>query len=153
QERGLENVLGVVLVAQEAAADAEHQRPVAAEERGEGPLAAAGGERVQELDVGGAVPGLLIDQLTDVAQNRLNVRHGRAPDSPEGDSATPLGSAGGRAKLSVIFRRSRESGRRGALPASRRFPREASRVGWFWPLTTECVARSRAYWPAPNAFD
>jgi hypothetical protein len=38
QEAGLEGVLGVVMVADDAPADAQHQRPVTADEAGEGVL-------------------------------------------------------------------------------------------------------------------
>ncbi len=51
EEGGLEDVLGVVEVAEEAAADAQHQPPVALHQRREGRLVAAGGEALQQLPV------------------------------------------------------------------------------------------------------
>ena len=56
QKHGLEGVLGMLHVAQELAADAQHHRPVPAHQGGEGGLAGrlapAGGEPLQELPVG-----------------------------------------------------------------------------------------------------
>ena len=55
EEDGLEGVLGVVVVAQELSADAQHHRPVPRHERGERRIpgrVAAGGEPLHQLPVG-----------------------------------------------------------------------------------------------------
>ena len=51
EERGLEGVLGVGVVAQDAAADAQDHRAVPAHQRGEGRLVAPAEELLQELAV------------------------------------------------------------------------------------------------------
>ena len=59
EEGGLERVLGVVGVAEDAAADAQHHRPVPADERGERGLVAGVEEPAEQFGVGrtGAVGG------------------------------------------------------------------------------------------------
>ena len=52
QERGLEGVVGVGAVTQQPAADAQHHRPVPADDGGERLLVAVAGEQVEQLAVG-----------------------------------------------------------------------------------------------------
>ncbi len=68
EKRGLESVLGVLLMPQHAAADVQHHRPVAANEGGEGDFIAAVGESVQQLFVAllvAALQGQLAAKMAD----------------------------------------------------------------------------------------
>jgi hypothetical protein len=84
QEGGLEGVLGVLLVAKDAAADVQDHRPVPPHEGSKGSIIALSGETLQELRIrrlGGTLcPGQPPDVLKDKA--RLCVGHGLG--SPQG---------------------------------------------------------------------
>jgi hypothetical protein len=86
-EKGrLERVLGVLRVGQDAAADAVHQRPVAARQLGERRLVAAGDEARQQDGVGGVVRGRGAEEGTDAAPGGVQcVRHA----SPSTGSCAP----------------------------------------------------------------
>src|SRR5439155_16911784 len=74
QERRLERVVGVGFVAEPAAADAQHHRPVPADDGRERLLVAVAHEEVEELTVGAVGPRQFGDG--DVIQN-LNDRVGQ----------------------------------------------------------------------------
>jgi hypothetical protein len=79
QEGGLEGVLGIVGVAEDAAADAEHHRPVAADEGLERRFVARHGEALEQVGVagvGGAPPPY---QRAQVAEDGVGVRGGHGP--------------------------------------------------------------------------
>ena len=65
EERGLEGVLRVLLVGQDAAADAEHERPVPADEGGERGLVADGGVPAEEFAVGQGIGPVLGQQAAE----------------------------------------------------------------------------------------
>jgi hypothetical protein len=70
EEGGLEGVLRVLLVPQHTPAHAQHHRPVAGDNRGEGRLVAPVGEVVQQLPVGPTSNAAAGGQLVDVPQER-----------------------------------------------------------------------------------
>ncbi len=82
EEDGLEGVLGVVSVAQELPANAQHHRAMAGYERGEGGLAdgiAAGDESIEELAVGQPGDRAAIEQRAELPDHRRrhHLRHAR----------------------------------------------------------------------------
>jgi hypothetical protein len=73
EKRGLESVLSVLLVAQDAATDAHHHRTVPANERSERDFIAASGESVQQLLIAlvlTALRGQALAKATDAVLHR-----------------------------------------------------------------------------------
>src|SRR5262249_31971038 len=71
EEGGLEGVLGVVAVAEQPAADAEHHRAVPLHQPAEGQFVALSEEPVEQLAVRGVLAGA--DETADVEQNGIRV--------------------------------------------------------------------------------
>ncbi len=72
QERGLEGVLGVVIVAQDRVADAEDHRPVPLDQDGERPfgdLLGAFSEPAQEFGVGQAADAARVEEHLDIPKD------------------------------------------------------------------------------------
>jgi hypothetical protein len=84
EEGGLEGVLGVLHVAEHAPADAEHHRPVTADQFCEGVLVAAGAEAFQQLPVRLALSGRRAGQPVQVTDDRVELCTGHAAFSRAG---------------------------------------------------------------------
>jgi hypothetical protein len=76
EEGGLEGVLGVLLVTQDAAAQAEHERSVALYEGGEGGLLTAVDESLQQVRIGGVRPGQGGEPAAEAGEGQAEQSHG-----------------------------------------------------------------------------
>jgi hypothetical protein len=82
EERGLEGVLGVVRVGHQAAAHAQHHRPVPLHEQGERRLLAAVAEPLEQLPVRQVAPGLRVGPLAQAAEELAQRPGLHGQDSP-----------------------------------------------------------------------
>lgn len=80
EERGLVSVLGILLMPQDVATDAEHEPAVALHQGGERRLVALGGEAPQRLAVTELTSRLGVEYLAQVLQERAHLLAGH--DSP-----------------------------------------------------------------------
>src|SRR5262249_2405546 len=78
EEGGLEGVLGVLCVAQDAAANAQHHRPVPHEQGREGGLVVPRHEALEERRVGQGKGGATVEETADLLQGGPEAfdRHG-----------------------------------------------------------------------------
>jgi hypothetical protein len=82
----LKGVFGVLLVLQHTPADAQHHRPVAGYQCGEGDLVAAGDEIIKQFAVG-PLPAVSVGRKSvDVTQERAKRCRGHGRSSPISDS-------------------------------------------------------------------
>jgi hypothetical protein len=83
KEGGLEGVLGVVLVAEDAAAHAQDHGPVSLNQGGESGLVAVVGEALEQLTVAKTVGSFGRCQLAEVAEQNGCLGLGHGGSSPE----------------------------------------------------------------------
>jgi hypothetical protein len=76
EEGGLEGVLGVLHVAKDAAAQAEHERSVSLDEGGEGGLLTAVDESLQQVRIGGVRPGQGGEPAAEAGEGPAEQSHG-----------------------------------------------------------------------------